>query len=84
MGFSKPKFQSPVQGRELAAQQQLRSSINQLENAPALRLPESPRFAAPPQSTAADVAAAERMARRNMAGKKGIQYSINPGGQTLG
>jgi hypothetical protein len=80
MGFHKPKLPPVTANRQLEElqKQQLQASIDSLKNAPQLKLPDPVRFAAPPQNTAADVAAAERIARQNIARKRGIAYSINP------
>lgn len=81
MGFPKPPKASPAnrQLEELQAQQ-LKASIDSLKGGPQLRLPDPVGYAAPPASTAADVAAAERLAKQNMSRKFGLGRSINPGG----
>ncbi len=80
--FKKPKYQPQQVNSQLEAlqRQQLQASIDSLRNAPQVKMPDPVRLAAPQQSTAADEAAAERMARRNMAKRKGVAYSINPTG----
>jgi len=82
MGFSKPpKMPAVSQGpsAELLAAQREAAKASKFKLPPI----ERQSFAPPAQESAADVAAAERMARQQMSKKKGLQWSQNPQ-QTLG
>ncbi len=84
MGFSKPKTSAPVDwaARDLQRQSTL-AAIKQSEQKLSLPQADAGYVSPPSQQTAADQAAAERMARQNMAKKKGIAHSLNPNPQSM-
>lgn len=87
MGFGSTPKAPPTdwQMRDLQ-KQQLQASIDAAQAStklPGLKSFQAPKIAPPPQQSAADVAAAQRLARQNMASRKGLAWTQAPG-QTLG
>lgn len=81
MGFSKPKTPRPTTGND-ASIAAINRAAEDARRDLSYQLPQPDAFRVAPmaQNTAQDQAAAERMARQNMARKKGLQYSMNPQG----
>lgn len=83
MGFSAPKSQAqPVDWamRDLQRKQTL-AAIKQSEQRLTLPQADAGYVSPPSQQTAADQAAAERMARVNAAKRRGIAFTLNPNPQ---
>lgn len=81
MGFGSPKLPGPDLTLRDLQRRSLEASIESARAAskiPELKVPGPQKLSPPAQQTAADVAAAERLARINMSKKKGIQWSLNP------
>ena len=85
MGFSTPNTSAPPvdwAARDLQRKSTL-AAIKQSEQKLSLPQADAGYVSPPSQQTAADQAAAERMARRNMAAKRGIANSLNPNPQSM-
>ena len=82
MSFGSPKIpkqdNSALHRQNVMMKQSIDESRRQRQALSQLRMPEPVKLSPPSQQSAVDQAAAERMAKQNMANKKGIPWTINP------